>query len=199
MASAETTSETRSGTRRPLVYLAEYETAGHIYHAAEKVRDAGYQKWDVHTPFPVHGMDKAMGLKDSSVGWIVLVMGLTGCLAAFLMMWWMNGYDYPLIIGGKPGFSLPSMIPVMFEMIILFAAFGAVFGMFGINQLPKHWHPVFFSKRFERCTDDRFFLSIEAADPRFDLEATRVLLETTEPSEIELISEEATEEEEASS
>ena len=175
---------------RPLIFLAEYETAGGVYHAAEQVRDAGYEKWDVHTPFPVHGMDKAMGLKDSAVGWIVLAMGLTGCMTAFVLMWWTNGYDYPLVIGGKPPFSLTSMIPVMFELTILLSAFGAVFGMFGINQLPKHWHPVFYSERFEKCTDDRFFISIEAADPQFDLEETKALLETTHPSNVELIEEE---------
>ncbi|MCA9609116.1 MAG: DUF3341 domain-containing protein [Myxococcales bacterium] len=178
---------------RPLIFLAEYETAADVYHAAEHVRDAGYEKWDVHTPFPVHGMDKAMGLKDSAVGWIVLAMGLTGCATAFILMWWTNGNDYPLVIGGKPGFSLPSMIPVMFELTILLSAFGAVFGMFGINQLPKHWHPVFFSDRFDRCTDDRFFISIEAADPKFDLEETKALLDSTHPSNVELISEEVDE------
>jgi len=171
------------------VYLAEYESTGDILHAAEHVRDAGYRKWDVHTPFPIHVMDGAMGLKDSSVGWIVLAMGLTGCISAFLLMWWTNGNDYPLIIGGKPPDSLPSMVPVMFELTVLLSAFGAVFGMLGINQLPKHWHPVFFSKRFEKCSDDRFFISIEAADPKFDLVTTRALLEETGPTGIELISE----------
>jgi len=175
---------------RPLIFLAEYDTAGDIFHAAEQVRDAGYEKWDVHTPFPVHGMDKAMGLKDSPVGWIVVTMGFLGCLTGFLLMWWTNGYDYPYIIGGKPGFSLPSMIPVMFELTVLLSAFGAVFGMFGINQLPKHHHPVFYSDRFDKCTDDKFFISIEAADPKFDLAETKALLDTTHPSNVELIEEE---------
>lgn len=192
MAEAATTqSEETAGESRPLLYLAEYETTADVMHAAEVVRDAGYEKWDVHTPFPVHGMDRAMGLRDSSVGWIVLVMGLTGCLSAFLLMWWTNGVDYPLVIGGKPGYSLPSMIPVMFELTILLSAFGAVFGMFGLNQLPKHHHPVFYSERFERSTDDRFFISIEASDSAFDLEDTRELLEGTHPAHIELIQEES--------
>ncbi len=175
---------------RPLLYLAEYDTPADVMHAAEKVRDAGYSRWDVHTPFPVHGMDRAMGMPDSKVGWIVLAMGLTGCTTAFLLMWWTNGIDYELVIGGKPGFSIPSMIPVMFELTILLSAFGAVFGMFGLNQLPRHWHPVFFSDRFDRCSDDKFFISIEAADPEFDLADTRSLLEDTHPTNIELIQEE---------
>ena len=187
----ETNETNETVESRPLIYLAEYETPADAIHAAEAVRDAGYGKWDVHTPFPVHGMDRAMGLRDSSVGWIVLAMGLTGCLSAFLLMWWTNGIDYPYVIGGKPGFSLPSMIPIMFELTILLSAFGAVFGMFGLNQLPRHHHPVFYSERFERCSDDRFFISIEAADPKFDLEETRALLEGTHPNHIELIQEES--------
>jgi Protein of unknown function (DUF3341) len=177
--------------KRPVLFLAEFESPGQVTRAAEKVRDAGYKRWDVHTPFPVHGMDKAMGLPDSMLGWIVLACGLTGCSVAFLLIWFTNGVDYPLIIGGKPGFSFPSMVPVMFELTILLSAFGAVFGMFGINQLPRHHHPVFYSKRFERMTDDRFFISIEAADEKFDLESTRELLESLKPSHLELVQEES--------
>lgn len=191
MAAETTRKEEAVSETRPLLYLAEYDSPGEVMHAAEAVRDAGYERWDVHTPFPVHGMDGAMGLKDSAVGWIVLIMGLTGCASAFLLMWWTNGVDYPLVIGGKPPFSLPSMIPVMFELTILLSAFGAVFGMLGLNQLPKHHHPVFYSERFERCSDDKFFISIEAADEEFDLEETRSLLEGTHPTHIELIQEEA--------
>lgn len=192
-AKAEAVDDPADRDGRPLLYLAEYDSPADVMHAAEKVRDAGYERWDVHTPFPVHGMDRAMGLPDSKVGWIVLLMGLTGCTTAFLLMWWTNGVDYPIVIGGKPGFSIPSMIPVMFELTILLSAFGAVFGMFGLNQLPKHWHPVFFSDRFDRCSDDKFFISIEAADPSFDLTDTRSLLEDTHPTNIELIQEEASE------
>src|SRR5690348_1463345 len=105
--------------KRPVLYLAEFETPGQVMHAAEKVRDAGYKRWDVHTPFPVHGMDRAMGLSDSVLGWIVLACGLTGCTAAFCLMYWTNGMDYPLVIGGKPPTAIPSMVPVMFELTVL--------------------------------------------------------------------------------
>lgn len=176
--------------KRPILYVAEFETPGKVLHAAEKVRDAGYARWDVHTPFPVHGMDRAMGLSDSALGWIVLACGLTGVTAAFLLMWFTNGYDYPIVIGGKPGFSLPSMVPVMFELTILLSAFGAVLGMLGLNQLPRHHHPIFYSERFERATDDRFFISIEAGDTKFDVEETRALLERCHPVSLELIQEE---------
>lgn len=114
-------------------------------------------------------------------------MGLTGFCGGFLMMWWMNGVDYPLIVGGKPGFTPPSMIPILFECTVLLSSFGAVFGMFGLNQLPRHHHPVFESDRFARATDDRFFISIEALDEKFDLEETKGFLDSLDPEHLELI------------
>ncbi|HWL89659.1 MAG TPA: quinol:electron acceptor oxidoreductase subunit ActD [Polyangiaceae bacterium] len=177
---------------RPALLLAEYRSAGDCLHAAEKLRDAGYTKFDTHTPFPVHGMDRAMGLPDSKLGWIVLVCGLTGTTAAFAMMHWMNDIDYPLVIGGKPPTvgSLPSMIPIMFELTVLLAAFGAVFGMFHLNRLPRHHHPVFESERFRAFSDDKFFVSVEVEDPKFKLDRTRELLDKTRPSHVELVEEE---------
>jgi len=180
-----------SGNKRPLLYLAEFETPDEIIGAAEKVYKAGYEKWDVHTPYPVHGMDKAMGLSDSRLGWIVIVCGLTGLSLAVTMIQWMNGFDYPLIIGGKPADAYPSMVPIMFELTVLLSALSAVFGMLGLNSLPKHFHPIFYSDRFESCSKDRFFVSIEAEDKHFDLNKTRVLLEAMKPSHLELIEEEA--------
>ncbi|MEY2935682.1 MAG: hypothetical protein RL033_6431 [Pseudomonadota bacterium] len=176
---------------RPLLLLAEFETPDQIIGAAQRVRGAGYLKWDVHTPYPVHGMDAAMGLGDSRLGWIVLCSALTGLLAAVAMMQWMNGYDYPLVIGGKPPEAYASMVPIMFELTVLIAAFGATFGMFGLNGIPRHHHPVFHSERFESCSNDKFFLSVEAEDEQFDPEATRAFLEGLEPSHIELIAEPA--------
>jgi hypothetical protein len=120
-------------------------------------------------------------------GWIVLVLGLTGFIGGFAMMTWMNGIDYPLIIGGKPGFSPPSMIPILFECTVLLSGFGAVFGMFGLNQLPRHHHPIFESDRFESATDDRFFISIEAADPKFKGDETKRFLESLHPEHVELV------------
>lgn len=175
---------------RPVVLLAEFDTPDAIMHAAEKVRDAGYEKWDVHSPYPVHGMDHAMGLSDSRLGWIVLVCGLTGVSAALLMMYWMNGIDYPLVIGGKPPGAIPSMVPVMFELMVLLASFGAVFGMLGLNELPRHHHPVFYSERFESFSRDKFFVSIEVADKNFDMVRTRELLESAKASYIEIVEEE---------
>lgn len=176
--------------KRPVLYLAEFDTPDGVTHAAEAVRDAGYEKWDVHTPYPVHGMDKAMGLGDSGLGWIVLLCGLTGVTCAILMIQWMNAYDYPLVIGGKPPGAVPSMVPIMFELTVLLSAFGAVFGMFGLNELPKHFHPVFYSERFEAFSHDKFFISIEVEDRKFDEKKTKELLESTHPTHIELVEEE---------
>lgn len=179
--------------RAPSVILAEFENAHDVLHAAEKVRDAGYVRWDTHTPFPVHGMDRAMGLGDSRLGWIVIVCAITGLSGAFVMMHWMNGIDYPLVIGDKPGGApgtLPSMVPILFELTILLSAFGAVFGMLFLNRLPRHHHPVFESERFRKATDDKFFISIEADDPKFDVDKTRALLEKAHAGHVELIEEE---------
>ena len=182
---------------------AEFETAHDVMHAAEKVRDAGVQAGDVHTPFPVHGMDRAMGLDDSRMGWIVICSAVTGLTGAFVMMHWMNGIDYPLVVGDKPAGAvlsgadipgtMPSMVPILFELTILLSAFGAVFGMLFLNRLPQHHHPVFESDRFRAASDDKFFVSIEADDPKFDVDKTRSLLESTHASHVEVIEEDAVE------
>lgn len=167
--------------KRPKVFglLAEYETPGELYHACEKVRDAGYGAWDAHTPFPVHGLEKAMGLRPSIVPWIVLVMGFSGAGLGFLLQYWSSAIEYPMIISAKPFNSYPAFVPVTFELGILLGSFGAVFGMFGLNRLPTLYHSLFNSKRFTRVTDDRFFISVEARDPKYDPVKTRELLEAT--------------------
>jgi hypothetical protein len=188
----ETTTKPRRSRRAPSVVLGEFKTAADVLHAAEQVRDAGYVRWDTHTPFPVHGMDRAMGLKDSRLGWIVICCAITGLTGAVVMMHWMNGIDYPLVIGDKPAGApgtLPSMVPIMFELTILLSAFGAVFGMLHLNRLPRHHHPVFESDRFRLASDDRFFISIEADDPKFDADATRALLEKAHAAHVEVIEE----------
>ncbi len=175
--------------KRVALYLAQYDSSAKVLHAAERVRKAGYTKFDAHTPFPVHGMDAAMGLPDSKVGWIVFFGGLTGVSSAYLMMWWMGGVDYPLVVGGKPGFTLPSSVPIMFELMILLSAFGALFGMLHLNKLPQHHHPIFESDTFRSASDDKFFISIEAEDPKFDLAETKAVLEGTHPETLELVEE----------
>jgi hypothetical protein len=156
--------------------LAEFETAADILHAAEKVRDAGYRRWDVYTPFPVHGMDDAMGLKNSPVGWFTFCCGATGLTLGYLMIWWMNAYDYAIIVGGKPLFSPIYSFPVAYECTILLGAFGSLGGMLFLNRLPRWYHPLFSSDRFKKATHDKFFIAIEATDPKFSDAETRKLL-----------------------
>ena len=173
----------------PSLLLAEFESPDTCMRAAEAVRDAGYEHWDVYTPYPVHGMDDAMGLKPTRLGWISFACGLTGVLGAVLMIQWMNAVDYPLIVGGKPGDAYPSMIPIMFECMVLLTGFGTFFGMLALNRLPRHHHPVFESKRFELCSDDRFFIAIETRDANFDQDETPALLESSNAVYLEWVRE----------
>ena len=172
---------------KPYAILAEFNSASEIYHACEGVRDAGYSAWDAHTPFPVHGLDGAMGLSRSKVPWVSLIAGLTGASLAFLLQSWISVDAYKLVIAGKPYFSWQAFVPVTFEVGVLFAAFGAVFGMFHFNRLPQHYHPLFRSERFARVTDDKFFISIEVADPKFNEEATKALLTDLGASHVEMV------------
>jgi len=163
-----------AGARSGLI--AEFASPAVLYRACESVRDAGYKHWDAHTPFPVHGLERAMGLQRSKLPWIVFVLAMGGALAGFLLQTWVHSFEYPTVISGKPLFAWPAYIPVTFELAVLGGALGAVLGMFALNRLPRHHHPVFGSRGFERASDDRFFISIEALDERFDPSATPELL-----------------------
>ncbi len=169
--------------------VAEYGDVDSVMAAARRVRDAGYRRWDVHTPFPIHGMDDAMGVRPTILPWIVLGAGLAGLGLSILLQWWTNAVDYPYIISGKPFFSLPANIPVAFESTILFAGVTAFLLVFALNGLPRFYHPLFRLERFKKVTDDRFFVAIEARDGKFDPEATRKLLAATNPASIELCEE----------
>ena len=171
-------SEPAPGRARELYgLLVEFEDPLALVEGCRRVRDAGYRRWDAHTPFPIHGMDDAMGIKGTQLPFLVLAGGLAGCGLALLMQWWMNAVDYPFLISGKPLFGLPANIPVTFELTILFSALTTFFGMWSLNGLPRLHHPLFRSRRFRRATSDRFFIVIEAADPRFDPAGTRAFLD----------------------
>ena len=174
---------------KPYGIIAEFETPADAMHAAEKVRDAGFRKWDVFTPFPVHGMDRAMGLKNSKVGWFSFLGGVTGYTTGMLMIWFMNKFDYPILIGGKPLFSPFGAFPPSYELTILLGAFGALGGMLLLNRLPRLHHPLLKHKRFGLATHDRFFVVIETSDPKFDETETRKLLESAGSSHIEMVEE----------
>lgn len=170
--------------------LAEVRNPKELIDIAQTVNKNGYKKYDTFSPFPIHGMDKAMRLPKSKLGWIVLVMGLIGFSGGFSMIYFMMVIDYPLIIGGKPFFNLPAWIPVLFELTILLSAFGAVFGMFFLNGLPTLNHPLFNSENFKKVTDDGFFICIEADDPQFDTDKVSSLLSDAGATNIEVISDE---------
>src|SRR5512138_280340 len=172
---------------KPYGMVAEFRTAASVIHAAEKVRDAGFRRWDVYTPFPVHGMDRAMGLKNSKVGWFAFIGGVSGYTTGMLMIWFMNALDYPIVIGGKPMFSSFSAFPPFNELTILFGAFGSLFGMLFLNRLPRLHHPLLKHKRFALASHDRFFLVIETDDPRYRETETRKLLESLGSKRIELV------------
>lgn len=149
-------------------YLAEFEDVSSVFSAARAVRDAGYSRWDVHSPFPIHGIDEAIGIRPTILPWLVLAGGLFGLSVGLLMQWFTNSHDYKFIISGMPFFSLPAFIPVIFAMTVLCSALTAIFGMFLLNRLPMLYNPLFKSARFRRVTADRFFVVIDASDLKFD-------------------------------
>lgn len=157
--------------------VAEFKSPGDLMQAAKQVHHAGIRKFDTMSPFPIHGMNDAMGMPDTKLPWIVLASGITGGSGALLMQWWMSAVDYRIVVGGKPFFSYQAFVPVTFELTILLSAFGAVFGMLALCGLPKLYHPLFKWPRFKKFSDDGFFLAIEADDPKFDTQGTRKLLE----------------------
>lgn len=157
--------------------LAEYESSRQLLAGCRATREAGFERWEAHTPYPLHGLDQAMGLAPSRIAIPVLVMTLVGAAAGFMLQVWVSGVAYPLVVSGKPFFSWPAFIPIAFETAVLGGALAAVAGLFFYSGLPRWHHPLFSSRRFEAASNDRFFISVEAADPAFDWTATRELLE----------------------
>ncbi|MCE3017285.1 MAG: DUF3341 domain-containing protein [Pirellula sp.] len=182
------------GNRPPRAFgwMAEYSNEHKLLEAARKVRDSGYTDTDAFTPFPVHGIDEALGIKPTKLPFIVLCCGLTGLSLALLMQWWMNGVDYMYIISGKPMGITPASIPVAFEMTILFSAFSTFLGMIALNQLPKFSNPVFTNPRFDRATDDKFFLYVSAKDKYYNRDSVRELLGGTQHDSLDEVIEDST-------
>jgi hypothetical protein len=158
--------------------MAEFLEPHHVVVAAKRAYRAGYRKMDGYTPMPVDGLAEAIGFKKNNVPLIVLIGGLTGALSGMAMQWFSATIHYPLIVGGRPFASWPSFVPVTFELGILLASFSAVVGMLALNGLPLPYHPVFNAPGFDLASQDRFFLCVEATDPKFDLTQTRQFLES---------------------
>lgn len=188
-------------------YIAEFTSAKELYHAAEHVRDEGYQRWDCHSPFPIHGLDGAMGIQRSKLPWFVFCGGVTGMAVAFTMetltqtTFWKDiglGFlqtiaeTYPTVVQAKPThiWTLPAYFPVMFELTILFSAFTTLFGLLAMIGLPRLNHPLFSSKLFAKFSDDGFFVSIEARDAKFSQEGTKALLDKLGAKTVELVEDE---------
>jgi hypothetical protein len=178
-----------SDTNKAYGLVAEFTTPADAMHAAEKVRDAGFTRWDVFTPFPIHGMDKAMGIKNSKVGWFAFIGGVIGYTSGMLMIWFLNAVDYAIPVGGKPMFSPFGAFPPSYELTILLGAFGAIGGMLFLNRLPRLHHPLLKHRRFEQATHDKFYVVIECEDPKFSEAETRKLLEEAGSRHIELAEE----------
>lgn len=168
--------------------IASFEDTPALFHAAEKVRDAGYKKWDTYSSFPVHGMPDAQGLPRSKVPIFTFIGGFTGFFLGLAMVWYMNAFDYPLIVRGQPYFSPVFPFPIMYELTILLAAFGTLGGMFITNLLPQHHNPLFENEKFLEVSGDRLIIAIESSDSRFDPVATRKFLEEIGGSDIEEVS-----------
>ncbi|MEX1122147.1 MAG: DUF3341 domain-containing protein [Balneolales bacterium] len=167
--------------------LAEYKNPAELMHAAGKVAEAGYQKFDAYSPFPIHGMDQAMKMKDSKLGWIVLIHGIMGLLIGLGLQVLTQSVLYAHNVAGKPFLNLPAFIPVTFEITVLLSAFGAFFGMFYLNNLPKLHKPLFNSDNFAKATDDGFFICIESDDKLFSEADTEKLLQDAGALNIEKI------------
>jgi hypothetical protein len=176
--------------------MAEYDTVDALFAACDKVRRAGYTRFDAHTPFPVHGIDPIIGIKPTILPWIVMCGALTGLTLATVLQHYTNGIEIPSLegfsgytyfISGKPLWSTPAFIPIMFELTVLLSAFAAVGGMLLLNGLPMHYNPLLRSHRFKRATDDRFFVVIETTDPKYDEIETVQLLRSTKPLSLERV------------
>ena len=164
--------------------MAEFDTPQALVDAAHATRQAGYQKIDAYSPFPVEGLAEEIGFHRDEVPLVVLIGGIVGGLTGYLMQYWMSAVAYPLNIGGKPPHSWPAFIVITFEMTILFAGISAVFGMLALNGLPMPYHPVFNVPRFAFATKDRFFLMVFSTDPKFNTIETRRFLEALGPRSI---------------
>ena len=167
--------------------IAEYDTPEQVLVAAEAARKAGYTRMDAYTPHPVEGMDDALGLPPTNLGFVVLAMGLFGAAAGYFLQWYSAAVFYPLNIGGRPLHDWPTYVVITFEVSVLLAAFTAGLYMLARNGLPRPYHPVFNTPGFERATRDGYYLCIEAVDPRFDEQGVRGFLEGTAPVAVHLV------------
>ena len=169
--------------------LAEFKGPKELLEAASKIKDEGYIEFDCFTPFPVHGLDQAMGLSRSIIGYIVAIGCITGASGGLFLQWWASAIEYPVIISGKPFFSWQAFMIITFVLMILGGAFAALIGMFHLNRIPTFHHPLFNSDNFKKVSDDGFFACIEYTDPMFDVDDTKDFLKSIGAKNIEEVTE----------
>ena len=169
--------------------LARFESASKLYKVAEKVRDAGYTKWDCHSPYPIHGLDHAMGIKRSKLPIFVFFGGLIGFFTGIALAYGTQVILYPTVVQGKPAniTTIAAFFPIIFELTILFSGFTVLFSLLALCRLPRLNHPLFNSEAFARATDDGFFIAIESDDAQFSLKHTPEFLKTVGGIGIELV------------
>lgn len=186
--SAQKHYKTESGAK---VYgiMAEYADPTAMIHAAQKARDAGYRKWDVYSPFPIHGMDAAMGIRRTQLPLAVALVGLSAAAIGFLFQWYVSADLYPMVVQGKPYGAWQPLIPITFEFGVLGTTFTVILGMLMLNVLPRFHHPLLKKDRFLGVSDDRFIICVEACDEKFDPKGTRKLLEGAGALHVELVEE----------
>lgn len=176
---------------KPAIYgvVAEFDSPEQLLEGVRAARALGYGKMDAFTPFPIHGIDEAMGVGRSRLGWIVLGGGALGAVLAVLLIWWTGAVASPLVVAGKPLFAFEFATPIIFELAVLLAAFGAVLGMLALNGLPRFYHPVFRHTRFDRAADDKFLLALEANGAQFDAEQAAEILQGAGGKHVEVVTE----------
>ena len=176
-------------TTPPYGLLAEFPSPEALLDACTQIREEGFKRWDAHVPFPLHGLEAAMGVRRSWVSAFVLILGLSGAVLGMLMQWWVAELAYPLVISGKPAslMSWPAFVPVMFECGVLGGASGAILGFLLMARMPRHNHPLFNCDLMAKATDDGFLVSIEAEDKRYDAEKTPAFLKSLGASRVETV------------
>lgn len=168
--------------------VAEFDDPGVLVDAGHELHHThGYKHIDALSPFPIHGIDAAIGTPRSKLGWVVAACGLFGLANAIFMIWYIGAVDYPLVVGGKPLFAYEFSMPVMFELTVLIGSFGAVIGMLALNGLPRFYHPVMNYSNFAAVTNDRFLLVVDAGDPNFDIERTPELMRRLGARNVEVV------------
>src|SRR5437016_5695650 len=161
--------------------MAEFQKAQEVLEATRRARQEGYTQMDAYTPYPVEGLASELGLRNTGIPFVVLTAGLVGAAVGYFMQYYASAVDYPFNAGGRPYHSWPAFIPITFEVMVLVAGFAALLGMLLLNGLPRPYHPVFNVPRFTEASQDRFFLCIEATDPKFDREGTTRFLAALGP------------------